>query len=390
MKIALLIERFDRSGGGLEQWTWALAAALVERGHAVTVLAFRAPEAAPPPITLRLLPWHPSRAERARRADAALAALEVDVAHDLGIGTVAPLIHPQSGSRLANERREFSARGRFGRLLASFDPRRRRWLRELRQFEERRYEPPARNLVIAVSRMVADDLRTWHGVGPERIRLVPNGVDRERFFPPSPAERDRRRREFGIADRTVFLFAAHNPRLKGLPPLLEAFARIRPGRPDLTLLAIGKAPDRETLATVRRLRLGDEVIFPGLVADTLPYYAAADAFVLPSRHDACSLTVLEACACGLPVITTRANGVADLLVDGREGRIVDAAWDIDALAAALAELSRPEVRARMAVHALETAARNDFPNNVDAVERVYAEVAGRGRPPGAGRIGGSA
>ena len=389
MKIALLIERFDQFGGGLEQWTWGLARALSERGHTVTVLAFRAPAAAPSFVTLHLLAWHPSRLVRARTADATLASLDVDVAHDLGIGCSAPLLHPQSGSRLANERREFLAGSALRRLWAWASPRRRRWLRELREFEERRYAPPADSLVIAVSRMVADDLHAWHGVTAERIRLVPNGVDAGRFMPPEPAVRERWRCEFNVADKTVFLFSAHNPRLKGFLPLLEAFARVRHDRPDCVLMAIGRKPDRETLGIVRRHRLQGAVIFPGLVADTIPYYAAADAFVLPSWHDACSLTVLEACACGLPVITTRANGVADLLTDGREGTIVGSAGDIDALAAALDELSRPDVRRRMAAHAAETAARHDFQHNVDAVELVYAEVLHRRQQPVARSSGGA-
>ena len=352
MKIALMIERFDQSGGGLEQWTWALARALAERGHAITVLAFRAPAAAPSFVTLILLPWHASRLTRASTADGMLASLDVDVAHDLGIGCSAPLVHPQSGSRLANERREALGSSRLRRLLAWADPRRRRWLHEVRQFERRRYDPPADSLVIAVSRMVADDLAAWHRVAADRIRLVPNGIDTSRFFPPPAALREQWRRRFALEGKTAFLFSAHNPRLKGLPSLLEAFARVRSDRQDLALVAIGKKPDRETLRIVRRHRLQDAVLFPGLVADTTPYYAAADAFVLPSWHDACSLTVLEACGCGLPVITTRSNGVADLLTDGREGRIVDDAGDIDALARALVELCDPDVRAGMAVHAV--------------------------------------
>ena len=292
-------------------------------------------------------------------------------------GCAAPLLHPQSGSRLANERREAMAGSRWRRWLLWANPRRRRWLREVRRFEERRFAPASDALVIAVSNMVADDLQAWHGVKAGRIRVVPNGVDASRFFPPTPAVREHWRRRFDLVDRTVFLFSAHNPRLKGLHALLLAFARVMPGRPDLALVAIGKKPDAEILRLVRRQGLEKAVSFPGHVADPTPFYWASDAFVLPSWHDACSLTVLEACACGLPVITTRSNGVADLLTDGHEGRIVERAGDIAALASCLAELSRPEVRTRMAAHALETARRNDFVRNVDAIVRVYDEVASR-------------
>ena len=375
MKIALLVETFHQFGGGLEQWTWGLAHALVERQHTVTVLAFRAP--APPAaagITVRLMPWHPSRLARARTADAILADLGADVAHDLGVGCAAPLLHPQSGSRLANERREYQSLRWPQRLLARLHPRRRRWLRELRQFEDCRYAPPANSLVIAVSRMVAADLHAWHGVAATRIRLIPNGVDTDRFSPPSAQIRDQWRGRFDVVDKTVFLFSAHNPRLKGRGPLLEAFAQARTVRPDLRLIIIGRAPDAEALRAVRRHGMQHAVIFPGLVADTLPYYAAADTFVLPTWHDACSLTVLEACACGLPVITTRQNGAAELLTDGREGRVIAHAGDIPALASALGALSCPEARACMALHARELATRLDFRRNVDAVEQIYLEL----------------
>jgi UDP-glucose:(heptosyl)LPS alpha-1,3-glucosyltransferase len=121
--------------------------------------------------------------------------------------------------------------------------------------------------------------------------------------------------------------------------------------------------------------LENAVVFAGRVPDLVPYYAAADVFVLPTWHDACSLTVLEACACGLPVITTRTNGAAERLTDGHEGRILPTSGDVPALARALVELSSPKVRARMAVAALACAARNTFARNVEALETLYTEVA---------------
>jgi UDP-glucose:(heptosyl)LPS alpha-1,3-glucosyltransferase len=375
MKIALLLERFDRGGGGLEQWAWSLVHALADRGHAVTVLAFRAANApGSSGIDLRLLPWHHSRLERARIADAAVVGAEFDVSHDLGIATAADLIHPQSGARLANERRERDSWSAAQRALMAIDPRRRRWLAEVRRFEELRYRRDGTSLVVAVSKLVADDLSAWHEVTPERIRLVPNGIDTSRYHPPAVEERERWRRDFDFEGRTVFLFAAQNPRLKGLATLLEAFATARAGRPDLRLVAIGKAPDRATWRAVRRLALDGSVVFAGRVRDPAPYYAAADAFVLPSWHDACSLTVLEACACGLPVITTRTNGAAERLTDGHEGSVLPTPGDAAALAAALVELASPEVRSRMAVAAVACSARNTFAKNVEAIEKLYAEV----------------
>lgn len=374
MRVALLIERFEPHGGGLEQWAWHLAEALLQRGHGVTVLAFHAAEPVAAGLHLLRLSWHASRLVRARRADALLAGLDVDVAHDLGVGWSAPLLHPQAGVRLANAQRDFLAGGPLRRLRTWANPRRQCWLRELKRYEQLCYRPGSSSLVIAVSRLVVADLQSWYGVRPERIRLIPNGVDTNRFSPPDPCVRQAWRHRLHLQGRVAFLFAARNPWLKGLQPLLEALGRISPAHPHLALVVIGRDPDPQTLAAVRRHGLQNVVIFAGGVPDPRPYYAAADAFVLPSWHDACSLSVLEACACGLPVITTRANGVADLLTDGKEGRILSTAADTEALAASLLQVARPDLRAAMAAEALATGARHDFQDNVDRIERLYRDV----------------
>jgi UDP-glucose:(heptosyl)LPS alpha-1,3-glucosyltransferase len=84
--------------------------------------------------------------------------------------------------------------------------------------------------------------------------------------------------------------------------------------------------------------------------------------------------VLEACACGVPVITTRTNGASELITDGLDGRIIDMADDVDALAAALVELAVPATRARISAHARRTAETHDFSRNVDRIEQLYHEV----------------
>lgn len=381
MNVGLVIERFSRDGGGLESWTWQLAHALDRRGHEVSVLTFRPPSSLErAAIRVIALPWSDDRIRRAMTAERAVAGMKLDVTHDLGVCTRASILHPQSGSRLANERRDLLARGPLGQLLARIDPRRARWLRQLRRFEDSRYPPPDGCVVIAVSRGVAADLASWHQVPPDRVRMVPNGIDTARFAPPAHAVREDLRERLDLSGKTVFLFAAHNLRLKGVHPLLAAFARARPHRPDMMLVTIGKHPDARVMRDVRRLGLKACVRFDGPVGDPLSHYQAADAFVLPSWHDACSLSVLEACACGVPVITTRANGASELLTHGLDGHIIESAADVEALAAALVDLTCPNTRARMSVRARQTAEANDFARNVDRIERVYAEIAESTQP----------
>jgi UDP-glucose:(heptosyl)LPS alpha-1,3-glucosyltransferase len=383
VKITLILERFDSQGGGLERWAWQLSHALGRRGHRVSVIAFQ-PGRNPAqggdiesgPTEVRLLPWRESRLERGRAIESAVSGIGADVVHDLGVGWSADLLQPQMGCRLANHRRELRSLSVRQRLFHAIHPSKRRWLDEVRRLEQRQYRRTS-CLIAAVSRMVARDLGEFHSVQPDRIRLIPNGVDTVRFSPAPPTRRECDRERLNVAGKTVFLFAARNARLKGIEPLLKAFSASVLKRPDLRLAVVGSEPNPASLRFVHTERLEQNVIFAGFVDDLGPWLAASDAFVLPSYYDACSLALLEACACGLPVITTRHNGAAELLTDGREGRLINHADDTDALAEALLDLADPEVRARMSLHTVELTSRCSFERNVDEVEKVYAEAAER-------------
>jgi UDP-glucose:(heptosyl)LPS alpha-1,3-glucosyltransferase len=382
MKIALVLERFDPLGGGLEQWCWQLAQALAGRCHRVSVLTFRnQSQWLPSGIDVRVLPWQASRLARADLADQALAEIGADIGHDLGVGSSAEVLHPQMGCRLANYREELRSLRLRQRIWRMIHPGHLRWLREVGELERRQYRK-ASGVVIAVSRLVARDLQDFHGVHRERIRMIPNGVDLRRFSPGwagTAAPRENIRNQFDLTEKIVFLFAALNPRLKGIQPLLKAFAKAARKRPELRLLVIGNEAGPGLLRFVKKHQLEHAVTFAGFVPDSRPYFDAADVFILPSYYDACSLGVLEACAMGLPVITTRQNGASELLTDGQEGRVIDRADDVPALQAALLELADFDVRNRMRQKALELVSRCTFERNVDELENVYAEVIERPR-----------
>jgi UDP-glucose:(heptosyl)LPS alpha-1,3-glucosyltransferase len=267
------------------------------------------------------------------------------------------------------------------RIWRRIHPRQRRWLREVEELERRQYRNKT-GVVVAVSNLVARDLQDFHGELRDRIRVIPNGVDIRRFSPAvegAAGMRERVRNQFDLTAKVVFLFVAMNPRLKGVQPLFEAFAEAVRKRPDIRLLLVGKDASPGLLRFVKKNHLEHAVKFAGLVSDSQPYFAAADAFALPTYYDACSLGVLEACASGLPVITTRQNGAAELLTNGDEGRILDRADDVAALRDALLELADSEVRDRMRAKALELASHCTFEHNVDELENVYAEFLRRPR-----------
>ncbi len=154
-----------------------------------------------------------------------------------------------------------------------------------------------------------------------RLVVVPPGVDLDVLSP--NGERDIHRRHFGAAVGPVIFFLARLDRqhyFKGLQVLLEALRRL----PEVRLLVGGDGDLRSRYeAEARRLGVEGRVCFTGDVPDALlpAYYRAADAVVLPSidRTEAFGMVLLEAMACGTPVVASNLPGVRALVEDGRTG-----------------------------------------------------------------------
>lgn len=378
MKIGLALERLDPARGGVEQWTWQYAQRLAALGHEVHVVAAGAcPQAAEQPFAVHLVPWGRNRLEFAGNLARRFDRLPLDVVHDTGCGWQCDVLQPHSGSRQAGAAQNIALAPAwlrpFKRAAARFLPRQ----REFARLEARQYADPRRTFV-AISQMVARDLARWHGVPAERIRLVYNGVDPQRFEP----EHDRTRRtalrtEFGLsADDVALLIVAHNFRLKGVPALLRALARlVAQGGPFKLLVAGGKrlGPWRRAAA---RLGLGERVNFLGSVADPAPLYAAADVYVQPTFYDPCSLVVLEALAAGLPVVTTRCNGAGELIQEGGEGYVLPDPADDAALAAALWNFRDADLRQVQGQAARRLALHHTWDRNTAELLQLYRERLG--------------
>jgi glycosyltransferase involved in cell wall biosynthesis len=192
--------------------------------------------------------------------------------------------------------------------------------------------------IVAVSRQTADDLALAWGVDGRRVHVAPNGVD-PRFSPGTPAQAMRFRQERALPERYWFYLGTLEPR-KNLSVLLNAFARwrqmIQPTEnPPHLVLAGGKGWYYDTIfAQVAALGLSEVVHFPGFVPDgELPeWYRAAELFLYPSRYEGFGLPVVEAMACGVPVICSNAPGVREVAGDAAIQLAPD---DVDAWVAAL-------------------------------------------------------
>ncbi len=131
---------------------------------------------------------------------------------------------------------------------------------------------------------------------------------------------------------------------------------------------------------VRKLGIQKHIRFAGAVDDPTPFYAAADVYVQPTWYDPCSLVVLEAMACGLPVVTTRFNGAGELIERGRTGDVLQDPGDEVELAVAISKWTPKEARAAASIAAREQMLAHTIDHNIEAVVAVYNEIVrARGR-----------
>lgn len=376
MRIALVVERFDPLRGGLEQWSAQFAAELVGRGHEVHVVAERfSPQADLIPIVRHPLARARTRLGFAVAAEAALERLQVDVVHDTGAGWRCDVFQPHCGSRAAAIDHNLLLAPSW---LRPWKQHLARWLPRYRAFRglmRRQYVRDGR-IFVALSRQVAEDFEHYHGIPAEEVRVVYNGVDTERFSPAGrPVHREAVRRWLGVAEREVLLLiVAHNFRLKGVPTLLKATLQLAErGWPVRLVVAGGKRP-AGAARQAAAMGAADLVRFTGPVPDPAPLYAAADVYVQPTFYDPCSLVALEALASGLPLVTSRYNGVSELLTDGIEGYVLEDPSDADELAWRLESLLALRQRASMGRAARQLALRHTLAQNVDEILAIYEQL----------------
>ena len=236
---------------------------------------------------------------------------------------------------------------------------------------------------------MAGDFRRWHMLVDEKLAVVPLGIELSNDGQMTTDSRAIFRQRWRLAPENVaILFAAHNYSLKGLEPLLESFALMARTCPAARLLVCGSNRDGRYRRRAAQLGLAAQVRFLGFVDDVRECFASVDLFVLPSFYDACSLVVLEALAAGLPVITTRANGAAELVSDGIDGYIVEAPWAKEQLASRMHQLvADGQLRKSMSQQAQSGAARLSIETSVEKMLEVLTD---RGCLPAANSLLGRA
>ncbi len=267
--------------------------------------------------------------------------------------------------------------GEHGRDMIDLDGSNRKYnlLRRLLRPFAQRYIPLSRDLEIW--------LRDCIGISPDRIDRIYNGVDMLRFHPPADGRAPLPLAGFAAADSIVIGTVGRMQTVKDQTTLVTAFLslleRVPELRQRLRLVLIGDGPLRATaLQQLQQAGVAAQAWLPGARDDIPELMRGLDIFVLPSLAEGISNTILEAMACGLPVVATRVGGNAELVEEGHSGALVPAA-DPEALAAALCVYVRDLSLARRHGAAGRRRVENSFslPAMVDGYLAVYDRLLGR-------------
>ena len=370
MKVALVILHADPSRGGAERYTIDLAAALARRGVDVSLLATSFAQVPDGVTQVQLAAPGLTRTARYESMLNALDAHVFDVAYDI-VHAMLPVrgcdvYHPHAGLALAAVETMSPAK----RLL---NPRRVRFA----TVERDRLTKPRPPVVLCLSEYVKRDVRRLYPNLPdEKLATLFNAVDLDRFDPSRPFAVEAGREDLVFdAKRTIALMIAQDFLRKGLRETLEALAQIEPSqRPALVVVGKGKIGAYQRLARAMRLdrgRFDRDVFFQGPTAAPDRYYRKADFFVLLTKHDPCSLVVLEALAMGLPVISTVFNGATEVMTDGVHGLILKDPADVDALARAMTTLCDDARRHEMADACKTLRPTLAYEHHVDELMAIY-------------------
>jgi glycosyltransferase involved in cell wall biosynthesis len=355
--------------GGMERQLAELCTGLLARGHRVTVIARRCELPAHP-----LLRWVRVRAPRrpfslAYPAFALVGSLAVGRWRDGVLHTTGALVVNKADVSTVHfchhGFREAVGSTRTSRSAVSYrlNARIAEWMSCVA--ERFCYRPARTRRLVSVSQGVARELREFFPAAPDYVTVIPNGVDAEQFAPDERVRAETRGRLGLAAGDLAAVFVGSEWERKGLRFAIEGVARTNGWH----LLVVGDGDVRGYGEIAERHGAETRVHFVGGTAEPARYFAAADAFLLPTSYEAFSLVTLEAAATGLPLLVGRVNGVEELVREGENGWFVErSAGDISERLAALGDA---DVRAATGAAARASSRRYGWPQVVDAYAELY-------------------
>lgn len=382
MKIALILDHFFPHKGGAESAVYQLACYLKNKQQDVHILTQNFDEKLktqfvfhPLPISLKI--GGLSTLLFGKKVGLEVQKQDFDIV--LGFNKTwqgMNCFQPHGGTTLASRQQNIqvypSTWGRFWKKVAH--------LFSLKQglflWIERQQYQKTDCTFFALSQMVKGHMQKFYQVPESQIQVIYNGVDLSKFHPEQkPIFRQQLEEQHPeLCGKIVFLFVAHNFKLKGLAPLIQAFAQAGLPSEKFCCLILGRGKKAPFQKLIQQYEMEPNFLF--LEADTEPekYFCASDVFVHPTFYDPCSLVLLEAMAAGLPCLTSKFNGAGELLKHGESGLIVEHPWNILEMASYLRQFQEADFREKLGKSARSVAEEYPWERSFEAMFQVFQQI----------------
>ncbi len=218
---------------------------------------------------------------------------------------------------------------------------------------------------VGVGETVSDSISNAYGIERGKIYLILNGIDTTRFSPDEKTQKTSRTKIRLV--NVGRLFHVKNPKL-----LIESFYEALKVYPDMTLTMVGDGEEREAIETlIANLGIRGKVNLVGNQENVETYLKSADIYISASNVEGVPLSVLEAMACGLPVIATKAGGVIDIVTDSESGILVEVGNKEELKNAIIRLCKDSNLRKEMSKKALKGSKNYSIKNTIKKYEEIY-------------------
>lgn len=374
MRILFAIQKLDQKLGGAERFSVNLIKGLLQRGHKISIACYswdkkyeelgidfiRIPKA-------RLFhdPWEEYARELRKALDNAEQKLDVVC----GLTQT----YPQDVHRFAGGIYAYWLPKKYPKtwFFQKFMPRNRHIL----AFEKKLYDPKNLGYAVAISEMDKRLLKKYYDFPEERIVTIYNGIDQTEFHNNGREEARQKLTRANAIDpsKRIVLFSANNYKRKGLPEAVEAILKTKdPSK--FALVVIGK-PDKGLRSALKN-KIGDkfQTVWLSRVDDPASYYRGSDIMLFPTHYDSFANVTAEAMLCGLPLITTRDAGGAEMVTENVNGFVVEDSSKVDEMAKALDLLLDEEKLNSFSQNAPNTAKGLTIELCAQKFERLFSRI----------------
>ncbi len=370
MKIALVCRHFTLKKGGLEKYTVFLSRALLSKGHEVHVFSntfMEEPNVVFHHIPVIRLSLPVKNLSFAYLLEKRLQKETFDIIHSMERTFYQDIFRVSDGINPVQIQQRYP--NPTIRRIKAIGPRR----LVLTYLEKKIFLKNGCRVVMTNSKLIRQNILDHYKINPDKIDVIYNGVDTDRFFPGlRKSFRDPVRASLNIMPEEIaLLFISNDFKLKQLFLILRAVAILKDVSFKLIVIGSDNPAPYQRWAETHGLK--NQVLFLGPQKKIEKYYAASDIFVLPTLYDAFANVCLEAMAGGLPVLTTNTNGAAELICDGMQGYVLKTS-DAHELANRLAQMRPVSERYRMGMKAAQTASAFTLDKHLSELLSLYDRI----------------